>query len=1243
MRRASAATQVIDCAANAPIMPNTLQRILFSAATITAVCLFVLYLVSGFFVLPAVAKWQIETRVSEQLGHRISVRQVRFNPLAFKLEIGDLALFGSNDKPMMAFKRMTVNFELRSVIDRAWTFSEARLDAPVLRIALDKDGHHNFSALLDRLGSNEDTTESGALPRVIVDRVVLAGADVEYSDQLLAEPLIARIAPLQIEIDNLSTLPAQKARYRISARTAAGETLETDGDFALNPIVAAGKLTLSGLQVTTLVKSLSRVVVLDSLTGQIDFTAKFAFAVDSSGGVSGAAQELDLDVTALSVKAHGASRSMAAIQSLAIKQGRIDLDRREATFASLRIAKGNVAAVLDEHGQLDWAKIARVPAVAKSNGQTSATALPVSEPGAWRVSVANAESSEIAFTFSDTARRRSAKVAAIGLSMSATAEVGPQGTRVKLDHPKLSVTDVVLELASSNLVEQGAAPELARVSQASMGAQSLTLALPDGPIDVAGDGLTATLSDVVVRSPADATELLRLGTATLVGGALSLKDRAVTAQQLALTAGVVKTSFDAQGQLNWLSLVNAVSAPLPAELATPLPGPVTALADTQAPAAAWRISLESAELADFAIGFEDRRRSPALAIGLEAMRASVTGLDTGAEAPMKVDFQARVASGGQIGAQGSIRVDNWTSDLEVKLSAVSLVPAQTYLSELAALRLASATASANGRLRYDPDARAGAMLAYKGRIAVDGLLLEEVKPKRPFLAWKSAASGDVVLTLEPNRVDIGELRIDGPSARLVIAADQSVNLTDVLKKPQESATVSDASDSGPEPESDKNPFPVTVARVRVSGGELEFADLSLRPQFGARMHELNGVISGLGTDASRSAKLQLDARVDKYGSAKIRGQIRLHHPEQFTEIDMTFRNLEMTSLSPYVAKFAGYEIAAGRLALDLQYKVRDGKLRGENKIVLKQVELGKKVESPGALDLPLELAIAILKDSQGVIDIGLPIGGDLDDPSFDYGAVIGKAVGNLLGGIVTAPFRALGALFGAGDEKIGAIAFEPGSDVIAPPERQKLETVARALQEKPALQLVVPPAYAAEQDTAALKSLAVRTEIVRRMGIELTPGEDPGPIDTANPRVQRAVEAAFNERYASEVLPALKRRLVEAPPSAGPPIETGKSTAVVSPSSESKLDTLVASSAAAQPASVFPAFYQSLVDRLIAQEPVSEQMLTELAVRRGNAVMRELTTIRGLPVARVTLGEPHQVTDANETAVTMQLRLEVAQ
>jgi hypothetical protein len=185
------------------------------------------------------------------------------------------------------------------------------------------------------------------------------------------------------------------------------------------------------------------------------------------------------------------------------------------------------------------------------------------------------------------------------------------------------------------------------------------------------------------------------------------------------------------------------------------------------------------------------------------------------------------------------------------------------------------------------------------------------------------------------------------------------------------------------------------------------------------------------------------------------------------------------------------------------------------------VKLGEQVDTPGAADLPLDLAIAILSDSQGVIDIGLPVSGDLNDPEFAYGAVIGKAFGNLIGGIVTAPFRALGALFGAGsDAKLDSIDFEPGRAVLAPPEREKLAAVARAMKERTTLTLVVPPAQSAEVDTPALKSLAVRTAIVGRMGLELTPGDDPGPVDAADPRAQTAIEALFSERYAPAVLDA---------------------------------------------------------------------------------------------------------------------------
>jgi len=392
------------------------------------------------------------------------------------------------------------------------------------------------------------------------------------------------------------------------------------------------------------------------------------------------------------------------------------------------------------------------------------------------------------------------------------------------------------------------------------------------------------------------------------------------------------------------------------------------------------------------------------------------------------------------------------------------------------------------------------------------------------------------------------------------------------------------------------------------------------------MHELKGVITGLGTDVNRSAKVQLDARVDQFGSARIRGQVSVLEPEKHTEIDMAFRNLEMTSLSPYVAKFAGYEIASGKLSLDLQYKVRDSKLLGENKVVLNQLELGRKVESPDALDLPLELALALLKDSRGVIDIGLPVRGDLADPQFDYGAVIAKAIGNLLGGIVTAPFRALAALFGGGDAQIDTIEFEPGADALAPPEQQKLETVVRALNERPNLRLIVAPVYAVGQDTPVLQSLAVRSEIVRRMGLELVPGEDPGPIDAANPRVPPAVEAAFSARYAPQVLALLKQRAVlELTPAQAPAGTVGATDA----------------GAPATGPVPPPAFYQGLIDRMVKEQPVSEEQLGQLATRRADAIVQALTGSDGVAPERVRRGEPRKAALASDKVVPLKLQLEV--
>ena len=812
-----------------------------------------------------------------------------------------------------------------------------------------------------------------------------------------------------------------------------------------------------------------------------------------------------------------------------------------------------------------------------------------------------------------------------GLSLASGGLTTRQLTLDTTGAVKARLNDTALSLGALSVKALGAPAELGQVAQVKLAAQSLQLTLPEGPLEITGDGLSAELTQAVLNSPADGAELISLGRAALAGGVLRLAQQQFTADTLTLAGGQARTWLDAKGQLNLISLFDSPTTAKAGAAPSPAPAPPVA----NAPAAAWRIALKQTTLDKFLLGFEDHQVQPPMALRLDPIHAQVKALDTGSSTPMQLDLKTTLASGGEFQVSGTAHATTGAADLQLTLNNIALAPVQGYLSKFAELQLASGTASSTGRLRYGDPQGAGAKLVFEGQMAVKQFQLEEVEPKRPFAGWASMGADEVRLTLTPNRLDVTELRIDQPSGRLIIAADQSVNLTDVLKK-TESATPNESPAATAE-SAQEIAFPVSIARIRVADGTLEFSDASLRPQFAARMHDLKGVVTGISNDPNQSAKLQLDAQVDQYGSAKIGGQISLMSPEKLTEIDMAFRNLEMTSLSPYVVKFAGYRIAAGRLWLDLQYRVKDGKLLGENKVVLKQVALGEKVESPDALNLPLELAIAILADSDGVIDIGLPVRGDLNDPQFDYGTVIGKAIGNLLGGIVTAPFRALAALFGGGDKTLDTVIFEPGTATLAPPERQKLAAIARALKERPALQLVVPPTSSTTFDTPVLKSLTVRRDIVTAMGITLAPGEDPGPVDVANARTQKALEAVFSTRYAPEVLTAVKARAVQAiaPPAEVPPATTDAATGAPT-----------APVAATQPPT---AFYQGLLDRLLAEQPVSDEALTRLATQRSDAIVKELTQTLGVASARTSMGKAETATAADARSVTLKLQLEVAQ
>jgi hypothetical protein len=392
----------------------------------------------------------------------------------------------------------------------------------------------------------------------------------------------------------------------------------------------------------------------------------------------------------------------------------------------------------------------------------------------------------------------------------------------------------------------------------------------------------------------------------------------------------------------------------------------------------------------------------------------------------------------------------------------------------------------------------------------------------------------------------------------------------------------------------KEAFPVNVQTLRIEAGALAFADLSLTPQFATRIHNLNGFVNGLSTIPDRRTQLKLEGQVEDYGTAKIGGETNLSDPKRFTDIAMVFRNLEMTSMTPYSGTFAGRRITSGKLSLDLEYKIENSRLLGNNKIIVDQLTLGESVDSPKAISLPLDLAIAILKDADGVIDIGLPVKGDLEDPEFGFGQIIWKALKNLLTKIVTAPFRALAALFGGEEVDLETVAFEPGRSDLPPPEKEKLHKLVMALEQRPQLKLIVQGRYSPEADGLYMKDWRLRRQLASSLGIELGPNEDPGPVAYDDPKTQKRIKELFIERLGQPAMAELMAGM--APP---PPSSPGQSQAKLKP---------------IDPGQISKAFFA----RLIENEPVDESELQQLGEARSLAIVTEMTTQGALDVTRVT-------------------------
>jgi hypothetical protein len=406
-------------------------------------------------------------------------------------------------------------------------------------------------------------------------------------------------------------------------------------------------------------------------------------------------------------------------------------------------------------------------------------------------------------------------------------------------------------------------------------------------------------------------------------------------------------------------------------------------------------------------------------------------------------------------------------------------------------------------------------------------------------------------------------------------------------------------------------MPVSIGKVQILDGSANYADFWIQPNFAVGIQTLNGSIDGLSSDPKSRAKVRLDGKVDRYAPVQIGGEVNLLAAPAYSDIKMSFKGLELTTMTPYSGHFAGYKIDKGKLSVDLSYKVDQRKLVANQRFVLEQLQLGDPVASPDAVHLPLKLAVALLKDRNGVIDIPVPVSGSLDDPQFSIGPIIWKAVVNLLVKVATAPFALLGHLFGGGEE-LNFIDFPAGSAEIDDAAKQKLTALTKALQERPQLQLDVPIVFSPQLDRPVLAAKILGGKLLARERSE-------------HPPKQQGTDAA---KEVALTTPLEHYRLLLAEYHS----ELGK-TAELPPSAQA----IQAAKSKKDAPPVEPAI-PDLEAALVAHIDVPEVALQELGKNRTRAIQDALLTEGGIDASRVFVINGQAKTTGDKVRVEMNLK-----
>ena len=1100
------------------------------------VIFFACFTLVGFFVLPPILKSILTQKLSESLHREVMINQIKINPYMLSITVKDLVI-KEKDGPetFVSFDEIFLNLQSLSAFKMALLLKEIRLTKPFFKVTRHQDMSYNFSDLIGKKELKPPEKEKSKPLRFSLNNIKIENGSIDFWD----EPMKTKhtIRELNIGIPFLSNIPylietdvqplfsakINDTPYALQGKTKPfADSLETSFDININ-----------GLDIPYYLAYVPMKMNFKIVSAYLDTQVKISF-IQSKDKKPSLTLTGNVSLKKIAVN-DGLNRSLLRLPLFDISIAPSEPISKIIHLAKVSIQSPELELRRDETGGLN------VESLLPEKKETKSPPEKVEESPPLSLDIDEIQMIGAKISFSDLSRSKPFKTIlnpidlkvdhfSNGKEKKATYALS-LNTEVK-ENIKLNGefsmdpfwTEGALEVKSVPLnkyspyyqdnilftIEDGRLDLSTRYKYTKSGKES----------EVSLSGISVALNMLRLKKTDENEDFLKIPNFSIKETELNLTKKELMIGGFSTQNGDLSIKRLNNGDLNVLKLFPSPSTPKeqPNEDKNK---------ETEKP---WLVSLKNLSVDNYAIQVEDQTLSEPITLAVEKMKLKGENISTARNSKGKLSLSLLLNKKGTISTTGGVSIDPISASLRMDLKDIDIAPFQAYFTDKVKITLASGAFSTAGDLSLGILDNKEVKGSYRGEAALSNLSSIDKLNAEDFLKWESLSFSDLHVGYNPLLIDVKGISLSNFYSRVIINADGTLNLQEILEKggeKKESLQPSQTKEKTTQPleekviSSEKGKKPsknISITTLTLQGGVIDFSDRSLQPGYSAQLQEIGGRISGLSSEETTMADLDLRGKLNDYAPLEITGKINPLKEDLYIDLKVRFKDMDLSPMTPYSGKYVGYTIEKGKLSFDLKYLIDKKKLDSQNNIFLDQFTFGEKVESPHATKLPVKLAIALLKDRKGEIKLDIPVTGTLDDPKFSIWGIILKILLNLIAKAATSPFALLGAAFGGGEE-LSYLEFDYGSTTLTEPDLKKIDTLNKALHDRPSLKLDIEGHVDIEKDKEGIRQYLFNKKLkAQKLSEVVKKGQPAVPVDEVNIDKQE-YEKYLQAAYKAEKFP----------------------------------------------------------------------------------------------------------------------------